>query len=156
MRILLKIVRRPTYFEDIICFNGVVYETFKEACEARDILEDEEAYINSIISSNLWCFGYHLRNYFCNNTILGFPSRPKYIWEQILTEAKEIKEFPKLILDAAYGKIAEPTDGHNLTDIPEEFLITYAYDPIEAMSREVYGDPKLFQDNKILSSFNRE
>ncbi|XP_019087530.1 PREDICTED: ATP-dependent DNA helicase PIF4-like [Camelina sativa] len=67
------------------------------------------------------------------------------------TAAQDIKDFSEWILKVGDGKISEPTDGEVMIDIPEEFLITTADDPIEVInkviSREVYGDPKCLKDN---------
>ncbi|EOA14857.1 hypothetical protein CARUB_v10028178mg [Capsella rubella] len=62
-----------------------------------------------------------------------------------LEEAKEIQEFSEWILAVGDGKISEPNDEEVLIDIPEELLITDADDPIEAISKLVYGDPQIFQ-----------
>ncbi|XP_010507012.1 PREDICTED: ATP-dependent DNA helicase PIF1-like [Camelina sativa] len=63
------------------------------------------------------------------------------------TAAQDIKDFSEWILKVSDGKISEPNDGEVMIDIPEEFLITTADDPIEVISREVYGDPKCLKDN---------
>ncbi|KAG7589037.1 hypothetical protein ISN44_As07g013540 [Arabidopsis suecica] len=62
------------------------------------------------------------------------------------TEAKDLKEFSEWILAVGDGKIAQPNDGEVMIEIPDEFLITDADNPIETISREVYGDPKLLKD----------
>ncbi|XP_010480907.2 PREDICTED: ATP-dependent DNA helicase PIF1-like [Camelina sativa] len=78
-------------------------------------------------------------------------------------EARDIEEFSKWILDVGDGKIAEPNDGEALIDIPAEFLITDVDDPIEAISRAIYGDfaslqtkkdAKIFQERAILAPRN--
>lgn len=83
--------------------------------------------------------------------------------ELSIEEATNIKEFSELILAVGDGKIAEPNDGEALINIPEEFLITVADDPIEAISKEIYGDPtllhtkndpKFFQERVILAPTN--
>lgn len=72
-----------------------------------------------------------------------------------VTEAKEIKEFSDWLLDVGDGRINEPNDGEAIIDIPEEFLITEANDPIQAISREIYGDPALLKNNIDPNFFQR-
>lgn len=70
-------------------------------------------------------------------------------------KATEIKEFSEWILDVGDGKIAEPNDGKALIDIPEKFLITDVDDLIAAISKKVYGDPKLLKDKKKPKFFQK-
>uniref|UniRef100_A0A1J3EKZ2 ATP-dependent DNA helicase n=1 Tax=Noccaea caerulescens TaxID=107243 RepID=A0A1J3EKZ2_NOCCA len=63
-------------------------------------------------------------------------------------EATDIKEFSEWILDVGDGKINEPNDGETEIDIPEEFLITDEEEPIESISRKIYGDSSSLQENK--------
>ncbi|XP_006282156.2 ATP-dependent DNA helicase PIF1 [Capsella rubella] len=79
--------------------------------------------------------------------------------------ARDIKAFSDWILAVGEGKVAEPNDGEALIDIPEEFLIENSNDPIEAISRAVYGDlemlhkraePKFFQSRAILCPTNND
>ncbi|CAN7004985.1 unnamed protein product, partial [Brassica rapa subsp. trilocularis] len=80
-------------------------------------------------------------------------------------EAKDLKEFSEWILAVGDGKISEPNDGEALIDIPEEFLIMDPKDPIETISRSIYGDtdslrgmkdPKFFQQRAILCPTNED
>ncbi|XP_048614935.1 ATP-dependent DNA helicase PIF1-like [Brassica napus] len=79
-------------------------------------------------------------------------------------EAKELQEFSQWILDIGDGKIGDGNDGEALIDIPEEFLILDADDPVEAISAAVYGDatslhqkdPKFFQERAILCPTNED
>ena len=79
-------------------------------------------------------------------------------------EAKELQDFSQWILDIGDGKIGDGNDGEALIDIPEEFLILDADDPVEAISAAVYGDatslqqkdPKFFQERAILCPTNED
>lgn len=81
------------------------------------------------------------------------------------TEANDLKEFSEWILAVGDGKISEPNDGEAEIEIPEEFLITDVEEPIEAISREIYGDaaalqhitdPLFFQGRAILCPTNED
>ncbi|XP_010423670.1 PREDICTED: ATP-dependent DNA helicase PIF1-like [Camelina sativa] len=63
-----------------------------------------------------------------------------------MTETNDINEFSEWILAVGECKLSEPNDGEVLIDIPDELLINNASDPIEAITKEVYGDPKLLKD----------
>lgn len=49
--------------------------------------------------------------------------------------------------------MAEPNDGEAEIEIPAEFLITSTDDPIEAISKAVYGDVSSLQQNKEAKFF---
>ncbi|CAN6990246.1 unnamed protein product, partial [Brassica rapa subsp. trilocularis] len=68
-------------------------------------------------------------------------------------ESKDLKEFSEWILKVGDGKLAEPNDGAAEIEIPSEFLITDSNDPIEAISRAVYGDCSSLQENKEAKFF---
>ena len=80
-------------------------------------------------------------------------------------DAKELKEFSKWILDVGDGKLGGENDGEVVINIPDEFLITDVDDPIESISKAVYGDvfslqqdkqPKFFQERAILCPTNED
>ncbi|XP_056860125.1 uncharacterized protein LOC130508569 [Raphanus sativus] len=59
-------------------------------------------------------------------------------------DAKDLKEFSEWILKIGDGKVNEPNDGEAEIEIPPEFLITDADESIEAISKDVYGDEKIY------------
>ncbi|XP_010456996.1 PREDICTED: uncharacterized protein LOC104738531 [Camelina sativa] len=75
------------------------------------------------------------------------------------TTAQEIKDFSEWILKFGDGKISEPNDGEVMIDIPEEFLITTADDPIELEGEErtylssdsIDAADKRFENNPVLT-----
>ena len=42
LRLLLTVVKGPISFENMRTVDGVIYESFKAACVARGLLEDDE------------------------------------------------------------------------------------------------------------------
>ncbi|XP_056855859.1 uncharacterized protein LOC130505286 isoform X1 [Raphanus sativus] len=63
-------------------------------------------------------------------------------------ELKDLEAFSQWILDVGDGVAGEPNDGDALITIPDEFLIMDANDPIESISKEVYGDATALQEQK--------
>ncbi|XP_019091029.1 PREDICTED: uncharacterized protein LOC109128660 [Camelina sativa] len=68
--------------------------------------------------------------------------------ELSVNEANDIKEFSDWLLAVGDGRISEPNNGEAIIDIPNEFLITKAENPIEAISMEIYGNPAFLKDKK--------
>lgn len=95
MRILLNVVRGPTSFDDIKSYKGVVYKTYKEACFARGILDDDQIYIDSLLDASQWCFGDQLRNLFSNMLLSESLSRPEHVWEETWSFLSEDIEHKK-------------------------------------------------------------
>ncbi|XP_013624774.1 PREDICTED: uncharacterized protein LOC106330933 [Brassica oleracea var. oleracea] len=53
LRVLLNIVKGPTSFEEIKTVDGFIHETFKDACYALGLLDDDKEYIEAIKEANL-------------------------------------------------------------------------------------------------------
>ena len=57
MRALLNYVKGPTCFEDIRTVGGVLYNSFKEACYAMGLFNDDKEYMDVIIEVCLSMLG---------------------------------------------------------------------------------------------------
>ncbi|KAM3264712.1 hypothetical protein P3L10_001706 [Capsicum annuum] len=64
MRMLLNFVKGSTSFEIIITINGVSYKTYKEACYALGLLEDDKEWNDFLAEAACWASGNELRNLF--------------------------------------------------------------------------------------------
>jgi hypothetical protein len=54
LRTLLNYVKGPTSFEDIKNVGGDVKDSFKDACYARGLLEDDREFIDGILEASNW------------------------------------------------------------------------------------------------------
>ncbi|KAF8388771.1 hypothetical protein HHK36_025451 [Tetracentron sinense] len=82
LRMLLNIVRGSTSYEDIRTINGNVYPSFKAACSALGLLEDDNEWHESLIEASTWATGKQLRNMFCSMLIFSEIKNPLDIWER--------------------------------------------------------------------------
>ncbi|KAL6564365.1 hypothetical protein OROMI_015815 [Orobanche minor] len=79
--------------------------------------------------------------------------------DQCHTNPVELKEFSEWILKVGDGDVGTSSDGESIIEIPEEFLITYTGDPIEAIVHNTYpsltakySDPQYLRDRAILAA----
>ncbi|OBZ89403.1 hypothetical protein A0J61_02534 [Choanephora cucurbitarum] len=54
LRLFLTVVRGPTSFQDLRTVKGVVYATFREACQALHLIEDDQDLCSLLISALLF------------------------------------------------------------------------------------------------------
>ncbi|CAH1439621.1 unnamed protein product, partial [Lactuca virosa] len=81
LRILLNNVRGPTSFEDIRTVNRGICPTFRDACYALGLLDDDREYIEDIKEASHSATGYYLRSLFSMMLISDSLGRPKFVWE---------------------------------------------------------------------------
>ena len=80
LRCLLNIVRGATSYEEIRCVNGIQYDTFREACFALGLLDDDKEYVDGITEASIWASPHSLRNLFVTLLSSDSISRPNFVW----------------------------------------------------------------------------
>ena len=64
LRMLLMVVKGAMSYTDVRTYNGIVYETFKEACAARGLLGDDLEWYSAFDEALTWGMGDQLRRLF--------------------------------------------------------------------------------------------
>ncbi|XP_028110161.1 uncharacterized protein LOC114308706 [Camellia sinensis] len=82
LRLLLTVVKGPISFQCLRTVNNVLHETFKSACVARGLLEDDEEWIQCLKEAAVMKTGYQLRRLFCIILTQCFPLQPHALWNQ--------------------------------------------------------------------------
>src|SRR5271156_695035 len=82
LRTLLTVVNGPTSFEDLRTFEGETYQTFREACLARGLLENDSEWIKCLQEAGDMQTGSALRSLFATILLHCNPSTPAILWEQ--------------------------------------------------------------------------
>ncbi|XP_031095112.1 uncharacterized protein LOC115999399 [Ipomoea triloba] len=83
LKCLLNIVKGPTSYNEIRTYNGVEYQTFKEACYARGLLEDDNEYIDAIEEASQWSSAYSLRKLFVTLLMSNTMVSPETVWNKV-------------------------------------------------------------------------
>lgn len=82
LRMMLTIAKGPTSYEDIRTVANVQHPTFRDACFAMGLLEDDREYIEAIKEAEDWGSGFLLRKLFVTMLISGSINRPEHVWKK--------------------------------------------------------------------------
>ncbi|XP_019179623.1 PREDICTED: uncharacterized protein LOC109174850 [Ipomoea nil] len=83
LRCLLNIVRGPTSFDEIKKVDGVQYNSFRDACYARGLIEDDKEYVDAITEAATWSSAHLLRKLFVTLLTSNSMSKPENVWEMV-------------------------------------------------------------------------
>lgn len=80
LRLLLAYAQGTTSYESILTVNDKVHLTFKEACYARGLLNDDQEYIDGIKEASFWGSAYYLRRLLAVLLMSNQLAKPEYVW----------------------------------------------------------------------------
>ncbi|XP_071694537.1 uncharacterized protein [Rutidosis leptorrhynchoides] len=106
LRMLLNIVKGTRSFDEIRTVYGILHPTFKDACFAYRLVNDDKKWTQAITEATLWATGAQLRELFVTILLFCSVSKPLQLWElnwqalsdDILHKKGKIFNFPDLIL----------------------------------------------------------
>ncbi|XP_010445057.1 PREDICTED: uncharacterized protein LOC104727669 [Camelina sativa] len=91
LRILLNSVRGPTSFDHIKTVNGVIHKSYREACYALGLLDDDKEYIEGIKEAHFMFSAKFVRKMFVRMLLSAVLSAPHIVWEETWTMLSEDK-----------------------------------------------------------------
>ncbi|OMO67949.1 DNA helicase PIF1, ATP-dependent [Corchorus olitorius] len=100
MRLMLNEIRGATCYEDLRTVDGIVYDTFREACLAMDLLGDDSEWIRAMEEASQVQTGDQLRRLFVTLILNSAVGDPKSFFEKTWTLLAEDISF---ILRRSYG-----------------------------------------------------
>ncbi|GKC12396.1 ATP-dependent DNA helicase PIF1-like protein, partial [Tanacetum coccineum] len=77
-----KEVKGLKEWSELKTFKKVVYPTYRDACYARGLLQDDKEYIDGLLEASQWGTGDYLRSFFVMLLITDSMSRPEFVWEK--------------------------------------------------------------------------
>ena len=80
LRMPLNVVKAPRSFEELRTVNGQVYSTFKEACIAKGLLDDDDEWDKCLEEAATMHTGSQLRHLFVMLLLFCHPSNPGALW----------------------------------------------------------------------------
>ncbi|XP_019178829.1 PREDICTED: uncharacterized protein LOC109173962 [Ipomoea nil] len=93
LRCLLNKVQGPTSFADIRTVNGVHYESFRDTCSARGLVDDDKEYVHAIEEAGQWATSANLRRLFVTLLMSNSMSHPEVVWESTWNSLTEDAQF---------------------------------------------------------------
>nr|GEY88852.1 helicase [Tanacetum cinerariifolium] len=168
LRMLLNVVRGVQGFEELMTVNNRICHTFKEACFAYGLLNDDREWTKAISKACSWALGPQLLDIFitmllfCDANPSSHPKGKKTrdsasLHKQVFTLTRIIKvneysaneeldtskqEFNRWVLAVGDGnlpaKIKEGEDEPTWIEIPERFLIKEWDTPIQHIVAKTY------------------
>ncbi|XP_019184988.1 PREDICTED: uncharacterized protein LOC109179967 [Ipomoea nil] len=93
LRCLLNKVQGPTSFSDIRTVSGVQYESFRDACSARGLVDDDKEYVHAIEEAGQWATSANLRRLFVTLLMSNSMSKPEVVWEATWNSLTEDAQF---------------------------------------------------------------
>lgn len=80
LRLLLTVVKGAKSWDDLLLYNGEHYFTFKAACVARGLLEDDGEWRQCLSEAAIMQSGKQLRDLFAIILLFEFPTDPLGLW----------------------------------------------------------------------------
>ncbi|GJY14565.1 helicase [Tanacetum coccineum] len=106
LRMLLNVVRGPKDFDELMTVNNRLCHTFKEACFAYGLLNDDREWTKAISEASLLALGPWLYDLFVTILLFCDASMPLKLWEEtqeylskdILHRKRKLYDYPELQL----------------------------------------------------------
>ncbi|CAH9120016.1 unnamed protein product, partial [Cuscuta epithymum] len=106
IRCLLNHIRGATCHADLRTLNGITYASFRDACYALGLLEDDKEFIDAFKEASQFSSAYGLRILFVILLWTDSMARPEYVWENcwlfmaddIQYNRRRILQHPELVL----------------------------------------------------------
>ncbi|XP_025702793.1 uncharacterized protein [Arachis hypogaea] len=89
LRLLLNIQKGCTSFEDLCIDDGIAHSSFKEACYALGLLQDDNEFIDAIIEASTWASTNYVRDLFVMLLISNNIAFPNFLWDRCYKELSE-------------------------------------------------------------------
>ncbi|XP_019195824.1 PREDICTED: uncharacterized protein LOC109189666 [Ipomoea nil] len=93
LRCLLNKIRGSKSYEDIRTVNGVQYDSFRVACYARGLVDDDKEYVDAIDEASHWASADQLRRLFVTLLMSSCMGKPKIVWHAVWQHLSDDAQF---------------------------------------------------------------
>ena len=129
MRVLLLNVPGATSFRYLKSFEGRAYDTYAEVCKARNLIEDDRQWTDTMREASLTDMPYQLRLLFasllqfCNvhNPFVLWESFKPFLIEDFLHRSADVEESTQRALIHINQLLPKPLSDYNLPELNADF-----------------------------------
>jgi hypothetical protein len=115
LRTLLNYVKGPTSYDEIKTVKDIKYDSFKEACFALGLLEDDKEFIDAINQASFWGTADFMRRLFVTLLLTNQFARPEVVWsktwenlsDDIVYRQRRILRVPGICFSLSYASCLE-------------------------------------------------
>ncbi|XP_019189698.1 PREDICTED: uncharacterized protein LOC109184108 [Ipomoea nil] len=93
LRCLLNKVCGPRSYADIRTVDGVQYGSFRDACYARGLVDDDKEYVDAIEEASHWASGDKLRRLFVTLLMTSCIGKPEAVWSVVWQHLSEDAQY---------------------------------------------------------------
>lgn len=118
LRMLLFHIPGAKSYEDLRTHDGVIMDSFKEECHARNLLEDDAEWRNCLREASNFKMPAKLRQLFSFICVFCNPTSPQELWEEFKSEMCEdfvLQTSEQERINLALHSIADHLHVHNMT-----------------------------------------
>ncbi|XP_042016304.1 uncharacterized protein LOC121764332 [Salvia splendens] len=161
LRCLLNIVKRAKCYEDLRFVNGVQCDSFRDACFALGLLDDNKEYIDGIVEASFWSSAHSLRLQFVSLLSSESVSRLDVLWKKywkhlsddVVYNQRKLRNRPDLVLS--------DDEIHNIVLADVEKLLMNVGKSLHDYHGMPYPEPQYFEtfQNTLISdelSYDRD
>nr|GEY94133.1 hypothetical protein [Tanacetum cinerariifolium] len=137
---ILNKVRGPMEWDDLKKVDDVLYPTYRDACYARGLLQDDKEYIDGILEASLWGMGDYLRSIFIMLIMTDSMSWPEIVWEKTWMKlAEDNMPYPdqEYTMDGYNGLIYDETS-YDKDQLREQHIKLYGSLTTKQKERHIF------------------
>ncbi|XP_024009492.1 uncharacterized protein LOC112084575 [Eutrema salsugineum] len=159
LRLLLNLVKGPHSFDDIKTVNKVLHSSFKDACYAYGLLNDDKEYIEVINEGGLWLSANYLRRLFVillTTQSISIPSRVGCYMAAVSLSQEQVKDFTLVEIELLLRVSGRSLKEFTPMPFPEDITLESRDNPLIRDERNYNRETLRVRNEKMLATVTSE
>ncbi|XP_070026693.1 uncharacterized protein [Nicotiana sylvestris] len=153
LRLLLNVIKGPKCYENLKRINNHDHNTFREACFALGLIDDDKEYVDCIKEASSWGMPSYLRQLFSMLLLSNSMSRPENVWQatwQLLSE--DILHEERVLLANPEAELTDDELKNRCLQKLEKVLKSCgrSFHDFPTMQRPLYNEEEVDHNNRLI------